>query len=201
MNQSESVRTRKLTLLAILTAIVAVLQLVASAIRLGPFSITLVLTPIIVGAAMCGIWAGAFLGFVFGLVVLLSGDAALFLAVSVPATVAIVLLKGTLSGLISGLVYRLLEKKSPLAAAICAGIASPAVNTGVFFLGVLLCFGDFAVEFATGTLGLDVGGAAEAIALGFIGVNFPVELAVNLVLASAIVMLVRNGRRILKLEP
>ncbi len=199
MNGKNSVKTRKLVLLAILTAIIVVLQLVASTIRFGPFSITLALTPIIVGAAICGAGAGAFLGFVFGAVVLLSGDAALFMAVSVPATVAIVLLKGTLSGLFSGLVYRALEKKSEIAASICAGITSPVVNTGVFFLGSLICFGDFAVDFASNTLGLEVKNAAQALLLGFVGINFPVELAVNMVLASVITMLVKRGRKILKL--
>ena len=61
-------------------AIVAVLQLVGSAIRFGPFSISLVLIPIVLAAALYGWGMGCWLGLVFGAVVLLSGDAGLFLA-------------------------------------------------------------------------------------------------------------------------
>lgn len=71
--------TKKIVGTGLFTAIVVVLQLVASAIKFGPFSITLVLAPIIIGAAMYGIGAGAWLGFAFGVTVLISGDAAAFL--------------------------------------------------------------------------------------------------------------------------
>ena len=66
-----SEKTRRLTGLALLTAIVAVLQVVASFIKFGPFTITLALAPILIGAALYGPKAGAYLGGVFGLVVLM----------------------------------------------------------------------------------------------------------------------------------
>ena len=44
----------KLVLTGILAAIVVVLQYFSSYIKFGPFSITLALVPIIVGAAICG---------------------------------------------------------------------------------------------------------------------------------------------------
>ena len=47
-----SEKTRRLTGLALLTAIVAVLQVVATFIKFGPFPITLALAPIIIGAAL-----------------------------------------------------------------------------------------------------------------------------------------------------
>ena len=61
--QSKSIH--KLVGLALFTAIVVVLQLISSMIRFGPFSITLALVPIVVGAAMYGIAGGAWLGLVF----------------------------------------------------------------------------------------------------------------------------------------
>ena len=64
----------------LLAAIAAVLRLVGSAIRFGPFSVSLVLIPIVLGAALYGWGMGCWLGLVFGAVVLLSGDAGLFLA-------------------------------------------------------------------------------------------------------------------------
>ena len=55
-----SERTRRLTGLALMTAIVAVLQLVASAlVRVGVFAPTLTLAPILIGAALYGPGAGA----------------------------------------------------------------------------------------------------------------------------------------------
>ena len=65
-------KDRRLTGLALLTAIIVVLQIVASFIKFGPFSITLALAPIIIGAALFGKGAGAWLGGVFGVVVLLA---------------------------------------------------------------------------------------------------------------------------------
>ena len=67
-----SEKTRRLTGLALMTAIVVVLQVVASFVKFGPFTITLALAPILIGAALYGPKAGACLGGVFGAVVLLA---------------------------------------------------------------------------------------------------------------------------------
>ncbi|MBO5326582.1 MAG: ECF transporter S component, partial [Clostridia bacterium] len=66
MRKNQDLSLRKLTLGAMLTALVVVLQLVGSFIRFGPFSISLVLIPIVIGAATCGPYIGAWLGLVFG---------------------------------------------------------------------------------------------------------------------------------------
>ncbi|MBQ2509866.1 MAG: ECF transporter S component, partial [Erysipelotrichaceae bacterium] len=96
-------KTKNITGIGILMAIVIILQLLGSFIRFGPFSISLVLIPIVVGAALYGPFAGGLLGLTFGVVVLLSGDAAPFLAVNVFGTVLTVLLKGALAGVFAGL--------------------------------------------------------------------------------------------------
>ena len=71
--------TKNLTMVAILTAITVVLQIVALVSRpFLPFSITLSLFPIVIGAALCGPVTSSWLGFAFGITVLLSGDAAAF---------------------------------------------------------------------------------------------------------------------------
>ena len=72
--------TRSLALLALLTAIVAVLQMMGIAIRFGTFAVSMVGVPVIIGGALLGPGAGAWLGLVFGITVLASGDAALFFA-------------------------------------------------------------------------------------------------------------------------
>ena len=84
MKTTNKMSTKNMVLGAILTALVILLQFMGSFIHLGPFSISLVLIPIVIGAATCGAGIGAWLGFVFGIVVLISGDAAAFLAVNVP---------------------------------------------------------------------------------------------------------------------
>ena len=111
MNQKNT-NTQKIVGLGLFTAIVVVLQLLGSFIKFGTFSVSLVLVPVVIGAALYGATAGAWLGFVFGVVVLLSGDAAAFLGVNALGTVLTVLAKGMLAGYVSGLVYKALENKS-----------------------------------------------------------------------------------------
>ena len=65
-NKGGFLSTRTMVLVAVMTSLVVVLQLLGSFIRFGPFSISLVLVPIVIGAAVCGSAAGAWLGFAFG---------------------------------------------------------------------------------------------------------------------------------------
>ena len=184
--------TRSLALLALLTAIVAVLQMMGIAIRFGVFAVSLVGVPIIIGGALMGPLAGAWLGLIFGVTVLLSGDAALFFAWNPVATVFIVLLKGTLAGLAAAALYRLLEKKNGFLAALAAAVAYPVVNTGVFFLGCVLFFLDDCIQFAA-NLGITGSGPMVVMSV-FIGFNFFFELALDLVLCPIIVRII-NARR------
>lgn len=176
--------TKTMVLAAILTALVVVLQFVGQTIRLGPFMISLVLIPIVIGAATCGPAIGAWLGFVFGMFVLISGDAAAFLTVNAFGTVVTVLVKGTLCGLAAGYVYKLLEGKNNTLAVILAAIVCPVVNTGIFLLGCTVFFMDTITAWANG------GNVVAYMFLGLVGGNFLVELGMNLVLGPAIVRLV-----------
>ncbi len=187
-----AIRVRQLTLAAMLTAIVIVLQLLGSFIRFGPFSISLVLVPIVIGAALLGEWFGAWLGLVFSLMVLLSGDATPFMTISPFGTIVTVIVKGTLAGYISGLVYRLLQAKHPIIAVILAAIVCPVVNTGIFLLGCRLFFWPTITEWGAG-LGFE---SATAYAfLGLAGGNFLFELLFNVVLAPVIVRLVEYAKK------
>lgn len=101
--QTTKLQTQKLVLGAIMTALVIILQLIGSFTTFfGPFSTAVALIPIVLGAAMCGTAVGAWLGLVFGVVVIASGGAALFFAFDIPGTIITVLLKGTLCGLAAG---------------------------------------------------------------------------------------------------
>lgn len=181
--------TRTMVLTAILTALVIVLQLMGAFVKFGPFSISLVLLPIVIGAAECGIFSGAWLGFVFGVVVLISGDAAPFMAVDVLGTIVTVLLKGTLCGLCAAWVYKLISKHNRYAAVVCAAIVCPVVNTGVFLLGCLVFFMDTIKTWA---------GTAEVwyyMIFVLVGGNFLFELGSNALLSPVIVRLLNVKSR------
>ena len=127
-------KTKNMVGVALFTAIVVVLQFLGGGIRVGGmFSISLVLVPIVVGAAVYGWQAGAWLGFAFGVAVLLSGDAAAFLVIDFMATIFVVLLKGTACGFVAGLAYKALSGKGNHLAVYTAAILCPVwVIPGVF---------------------------------------------------------------------
>lgn len=194
--EKKTVSTRTLTGMALLTAVVVILQFLGAFVRFGPFSISLVLIPIVVGAALYGPLAGAWFGFVFGLVVLLSGDAAAFLVVSPLGTILTVLLKGSLAGLCAGLVYKALSRSYAKVrgvdlAVVAAAIVCPVVNTGVFLLGCLSFFMPTISEWAAG-MGFESVG--RYMIFGLVGGNFLFELLFNIILSPIIVRLIHIGR-------
>lgn len=170
------------------TAIVVVLQFLGGGIKFGMFSISLVLVPIVVGAAVYGWTAGGWLGFAFGAAVLLSGDAAAFLAVDPLATVGVVLMKGILCGMTAGLLYQLFAKINKTVGVFAAAVICPVVNTGVFLAGCWLFFLETVSQWGAG---LGFANAAEYMFLGLAGTNFLIELAVNILLAPIIVRLIK----------
>jgi uncharacterized membrane protein len=200
--EKKSMDTRTLTGMALMTAVVVILQFLGAFVRFGPFSISLVLIPIVVGAALYGPLAGAWFGFVFGMVVLLSGDAAAFLVVNPLGTILVVLLKGALAGFCAGLVYKALSKASDPAvkgekkgidpAVIAAAIVCPVVNTGIFLLGCLLFFLPTISEWAAAMGFENVG---KYMIFGLVGGNFLFELLFNIVLSPVIVRLIKVGRQ------
>ncbi len=195
MSKTErKINTQKLVLGAIFTALVIILQLMGSFIRFGPFSISLVLIPIVLGAATCGVWIGAWLGFVFGAAVLLSGDAAAFLAISVPGTIITVLLKGIACGLAAGLVYKLVKKLNRYVAVIAAAIICPVVNTGVFLLGCWVFFLDTINLWAI-TSGAAFKNTFEYMILGLVGGNFIFELISNMILSPIVVRILNIEKK------
>lgn len=188
MNQ----KTKNMVGAGVFTAIVLVLQFLGGTFKIGPLNINVSLVPIVVGAAVYGWKVGAWLGLMSGAAILVAGQAADFLAISPLGTVATVLVKGTLCGLIAGLVYTALSKKSKWAAIILAAVVCPVVNTGVFLLGCLLFFMDTLRGWAE-ALGYENAGAY--MILGLAGTNFPLEIGVNVVLAPVISRLIHIGKK------
>lgn len=184
--------TETLVLAAVMTALVIILQFLGAFVRLGPFQCSLVLMPIVVGAAMCGPKVSAWLGFVFGMVVLLNGDAAAFLTVNAIGTVITVLAKGTLCGLCAGLVYDLLKNKNVYVAVFAAAVVCPIVNTGMFLVGCRLFFFETIKSWGLAA-GFD--NALGYMFLGLAGANFLFELVTNIVLCPVIVRLLNLGKK------
>lgn len=185
-------KVRNMVGVGLFSAIVVVLQLVSMQLRFAMFSITLTLVPIVVGAAVYNWKSGAILGFVFGCAVLLTGDAAAFMAVDPLATVLVVLLKGTCCGLVAGLIYKLLEKHSRTVAVVLAAIACPVVNTGVFLLGCLAFFMPTITQWGAAA---GFGSTGSYMIVGLVGTNFLIELGVNILLAPVCIRLIKLGKR------
>jgi uncharacterized membrane protein len=183
--------TETMVLGAIMTALVILLQCLATYTTFfGPFSTAIGLIPIAIGAALCGPAIGAWLGSVFGAVVLLTGGGALFWAFDPFGTIVTVMAKGIACGLAAGLVYLALKKCNNTVAAIAAAIVCPIVNTGVFLLGCAVFFLPHGDAIAA-TVGMDVSGMALFLAFAF--GNFLFEIGMNAVLSPVLVRLLALG--------
>ena len=191
--RTQKQRVLYLVQMAFLTAIIMVLHFSGVAIPAFGTKISLVLIPIALGAMLLGTTAGAVLGFIYGLTVfitlgvmhmdLFTG----FLFDSNPVmTFLICTVKTTAAGLVAGLVYRALSKKSVLLAVIVASALVPTINTGVFVLG---CFTIY------NTISLVAAGNGYApvyfILVVCAGVNYALELAINLILSPALERITR----------
>lgn len=213
-------KTKKIVGIGLFTAIVLVLQFLGGGIKFGMFSISLVLVPIVVGAAVYGWQAGAWLGFAFGVAVLISGDAAAFFSVNAVGTVLTVLVKGTAAGLCSGLIYKLmlipLSKNSQKRIAylkkhyglgeccedgvynyFCwnnryVAVIVSAVICPVINTGIFLlgCKLFFMETIAGWGAAAGFANAASYMFFGLAGTNFLIELATNLFLSPVIVRLI-----------
>lgn len=188
-------KLQRMTGLSIFTAVIVVLTILCTFVRFGPFSITLALAPIVIGAALYGPGAGAYLGGVFGLVVLLTGifgwdggTVMYLMSLNAVGCILICIGKGAAAGGVSGLLYRLIARKNMHLGVVVAAVLCPIVNTGLFILGMML--------FYMSTLESWAGGQAVIyyVIFGLTGINFLVELAVNLVLSSGITSIIRYAK-------
>ena len=186
---------KNIAYLAILLALVIVLQVFASAIPVGGATLNFSLIPIVLGAILLGAWAGAFLGFACGVVVLIqvivmTGNP-FYLAIwtnSPVVTTFTCIVKTTAAGLISGLLYRLISKKNKLVAVFVASGIVPIINTGLFILGCL-CMSGTIGNFGREVAGMNILNGMDImifILVGLVTINFFVEFAINLVLSPAI---------------
>ncbi|MCQ2428170.1 MAG: ECF transporter S component [Clostridia bacterium] len=185
-------KTRQLVLLAMLTAIVAVLAYFGGFIKIGGLaSISLTLIPVVIGGALCGPLAGAWLGAVAGAVFFITPDAAFWVGLSLPGTILTVMVKGIMAGLCAALCYRLIEKINKYLAVIVSAIVCPVVNTGIFLIGCMIFFKS-TVDSMASAAGQSFG---MYLIVGFVGLNFVFELITNIVLSPAILSIVNLAKK------
>ena len=179
--------------IALLMALVVVMQLLSGIIPpVGGFAISLVLIPIVVGAALYGPVAGMILGATFGIVVFINcvtgvdPGGAMVLQANPVLCFFVVLGKGILAGLAAGWVYRLLKGKNPYIAMLCAAVVCPVVNTGVFLAAMFTFYIEVLNAWAEG------GDVVAYVLSGLVLLNFLPELLINVVFSPA-------GQRIVKI--
>ena len=194
MQDNNIEKTKNMVGIALLIAIVVVLQIFGSFIRLGAFPVSLVLVPIVIGAAVYGQAAGAVLGGAFGVVVLINcingvdvGGHMLWQA-NPALTAALCMVKGIAAGYVSGLVYRFFAKKSKYIGVLFAAFICPVVNTGIFLFAMIFLYRETLLIWA---------GDSHFLYYSFItlaGVNFLLELCVNLVLSPAVLRIINASK-------
>ena len=184
----------KITITSALLAVVIILQFLIGSIRIGVVNFTFVLVPIVIGGIVAGKLVGTILGFSFGLITFIMGltglDAfTLFLINENPVMTAIICLgKGTLCGFVSALVFEILKNKNKYLAIFLSAVIAPIVNTGLFILGAMCMWSTISV-LAGGT------GVIYFLFIVCAGLNFLVELAINVVCAPALYSVYKAVRR------
>ena len=189
-------KTLRLVELALLAALIILLQTVIVIPLPGSLTLSLVLIPIVVGAILFGPASGALLGGIFGVVVAimavqgqLGALTNMMVAYNPLLTVIICLLKGVAAGWVPGLIAKAF-KSHPMIGTVLAAAAAPIANTGIFTLGMLTVFRGVMLEFAE-SIGMGGIGALYFAIVVLVGVNFLVEFAANLILSPAIASIVR----------
>ncbi len=179
-------------MIAMLAAVVIVLQVLSSFFRIGTFTINLALTPIIIGAAIYGWKAGTILGLVLGAYIFCSGlwingSMVAMVQYSFWGSTILCLLKTAAAGAAAGVIYKALEKKSAILSTLLASIAAPVVNTGIFAVGMMTIMNGFLGEVAVAN------GSVNPISFLFlimIGFNFTIEFIVNVALATVLTRII-----------
>ena len=144
MKNTTKKATLRLVELAMLVALIVVLQFTGASIPLGLVPLTFVLVPIVVGAFLLGPIDGAILGLVFGIITVIqtpqNGILTFLFSANPVMYVILAVMKAVLAGFLAGLVYKLLGKafkgKLVYLQTLIASITAPIVNTGLFVSGI-----------------------------------------------------------------
>ena len=193
MKRNRFFSAKNIAYLAVLLALVIVLQAVGGTVAIGPVSLNFTLIPIVLGAILFGPVVGGILGLACGIVVLVqviigAGFYAIIWAGNPAVTAITCLLKTTAAGVAAGFLYRLISKKNALVAVFVASGIVPVVNTTLFILGMLCMSKVLADAFALSNVFV-------FILVDLVTFNFFIEFAINLVFAPALHRVVTVAER------
>lgn len=187
----KSKNLEKMAFLSMLSAIIVILQFVSGLFPTpSGISISLVMIPIVIGAAIYGPKEGAFLGAFFGVAVILGyfcgiGSDNPYWIGNPLLTVIVCIIKGACAGFVSGLLFKLINKsktnKSKIIGAYIASAVCPVINTGLFLVANYTIFKDVLITMAGGT---NTFVFFVTILAGF---NFLIEFSVSIIFAPAII--------------
>ena len=199
MNTTRNPKIRQMVQLAILTALLLVLALTPIGyLRLGPFSITFMPVPVVIGAILLGPGGGAFLGLVFGLTSFaqcfgIDPMGTTLMTINIFYTFVMTVVTRTLMGFLTAWVFRGMrslfeklpksDKTKPVTYAI-ASAAGPLFTTVLFMSAMYIFFGKEQVVLDAFALTGDV--PFFVFDFGLVYANAMVELLVTLLIGTAI---------------
>lgn len=188
---------KNISYIAVLVALVVVLQIFGGNIKIAGLSLNLALVPIALGAILFGPLLGAVLGLICGFIIMIYGVTGVepftfyLFSINPIITVLLCLVKTTAAGAVAGWVYRLIVKKNRVVAVFVASALVPIVNTGIFAIGCFVIY-DTIISYLL-TFGLDYTGknAFYVVFVVVITANFFIEMLTSLVLAPAVATVTR----------
>jgi len=187
-NKQKFFSTKNVVYLAILTALLVVLNLLSTVFKIIT-NVNLTLIPIVLGALLLGVKGGLILGLISGLMTFIFGVTGVdpftnILFVNQPIlTFLTCTVKTTAAGALGGLLYGVIKSKNKYVATFVAAGVVPIVNTAVFIIGALTMYNVIATNFSENVL--------YFLVIVCAGVNFLIEFAVNLLVAPAIHAVIR----------
>ncbi len=188
MNKSGFFTTKNVVSLAVLVALLVVLNLLSTVFKVIT-NVNLTLIPIVLGALILGVRGGVILGLISGIMTFIFGVVGVdpftnILFVNSPVlTFLTCVVKITVAGGLAGWIYEIISKKNKHVATFVASALVPIVNTFIFILGGLAMYNTVASNFSENVL--------YFLVIVCAGVNFLIELGINLLVAPAIFSVVK----------
>lgn len=184
----KNAKTQTLTRVALLCALLLLMSFTPLGyMPIGPFAVTFLTIPVIVGAVTSGPAVGAFLGLIFGLTsfanAFSSAMGGVLLNINPIYTFILCVVPRVLEGLLSGYIYKLLNrsgKDNPISV-IIGSMSCPVLNTVLYMSALVLLFGN--TEYI---LNLRGGQNILMFVVSFVGLQAVVEALVCTVIGSAV---------------
>jgi len=183
MEKKKYFNTKMIATTGILVGIEILLQIIGNYINPGFANINLSLVPIAIGAVLYGPVVGGFLGFVCGVMVLVSPSTMnIFFAASPLGTILACILKTTVAGIAAGFVMKPFKEEKKIYGVILASILVPVINTGLFSVFALIFF----MPMLQGMVSETMPNVAAALFVGMIGINFILEVISTAILTPSL---------------